>query len=87
MKKGTIPLLNIIFHIFPGDACLKKTVNIAIWTLFALLCDNLGGNDGKIIGVKSLYRADSQEDCDAGHINPAPFHEAEIPKPRGVCGQ
>jgi hypothetical protein len=54
MKKGTIPLLNIIFHIFPGDACLKKTVNIAIWTLFVLLCDNLGGNDGKIIGVKSL---------------------------------
>jgi hypothetical protein len=54
MKKGTIPLLIIIFHIFPGVACLKKTTNIAIWTLFPLLCDNLGGNDGKIIGFKSL---------------------------------
>jgi hypothetical protein len=52
MKKGTIPLLNIIFHIFPRVACLKKTDNIAIWTLFALLRDNLGGNDRKTMWQK-----------------------------------
>jgi hypothetical protein len=68
MKKGTIPLLNIIFHIFPRVACLKKTTNIAIWTLFALFHDNLGGNDRKIIGAKSLFHAPSQVLCDGGHI-------------------
>jgi len=49
MKKGTIPLTDIIFHIFPGVAFSKETTDIEIWTIFVLLTD--------ISGVESPVRA------------------------------
>ena len=57
----------IIFHIFSGIACLKKTSNIVIWTLFALLRDNLGGNDGKTMWVKIMDWRGIVENCDEYH--------------------
>jgi len=47
MKKGTIPLTNIIFHIFQTVAFSKETVNIEIWTIFVLFMD-ISGSEGRL---------------------------------------